>query len=151
MGRQITQLQVQLDHRKKVLELRRFDRLVQSEEFGDAWTVADDKEKVKAEILIRVELYVLLQKWIRQTLYDNFEKHTVRQLRELASRHHVPYYSRMLHEDLVRALNKKGVTDDVTGRITGHNATDSKNCRCASQANSAINKDAPSQNCHKCV
>lgn len=149
MGRQITQLQVQLDHHKKVLEFRRFDRLVQSEEFGDAWTVADKGEKINAEIIIRIKAYLLLQQWIRQMLYVNFEKHTVRQLRELASRHHIQYYSRMLHGDLVEALNKKGVADDVTTATIERDATDSEDCRCTRQTDPIINADASSQNCCK--
>lgn len=149
MGRQVTQLQVQLDHHKKVLEFRRFDRLVQSEEFGDAWTVADGEEKGKAMFLIQFEAYTSLQKWIRQMLYVNFEKHTVRQLRELASRHHIQYYSRMLHGDLVEALNKKGITDDVTTATVERDATDSEDCRCTRQTDPIINADASSQNCCK--
>ena len=114
-------IDIQIKHREKVLELRRLDRLIQSDEFSYIWCRVTQKEKDTASFFIWLGEYNHFKKWMQTQLDLGYKLYSVKDLRTLASKYHVPYYSRKAREELIEALTEKGILDGNTSEALGRN------------------------------
>ncbi len=105
-------IDIQIKHRERVLRLRRLDRLVQSDEFTFIWCRISDEEKQTVKLMINLVHYDILKHWMLKQLDLKFKMYSIRDLRALASKNHVGYYSRKTRAELIKALTEKGVLDD---------------------------------------
>ncbi len=116
-------IDIQIKHREKVLTLRRLDRLVQSDEFTYIWDEISSAEKLKVTRLIQEGQYVALKIWMLKQLDLGLELYNHKDLRMLASKHHIPYYSRKTRAELIKALTEKGILDGNANRPLSQNET----------------------------
>lgn len=104
MGLEVTD--VQKRSREMLLDARNMDRLVQSENFVDAWNKASGQQKV------RIEEYVWglwpneLKELIGEICLGEHRSLTVSRLRKLASGYKIKNYSRLSKEELIKELEK---------------------------------------------
>ena len=112
-------IDIQIQHRNKVLRLRRLDRLVQSDDFTFIWGHITAQEKQTVKLWINWVRYDTLKHWMSKQLDLKFKMYSIRDLRALASKNHVRYYSRKTRAELIRALTEKGVLDGDAGRPFG--------------------------------
>lgn len=115
MSAKQTALEFQIEIRRRTLNTRAINRLVQTEAFAEAWKVAtEDERKAMAAAINDCDIeYVRM--WIRKVNRKTLIDLTIRDLRGIASRHHIKNYSRMQKDDLVSALIEKGIETDVAG------------------------------------
>ena len=135
-------IDIQIKHREKVLRLRRLDRLVQSDEFTYIWSRIDTVEKEAASFLIWSEEYEHFKNWLQKQLDLKFESHSHRDLRALASKNHVPYYSRKTRAELIKALADKGVIDGNSNRPLNQDETLPSACGCEEGPSGSVNLKA---------
>ena len=133
-------IDIQIKHREKVLRLRRLDRLIQSEDFTFVWCRITDQEKLEATHLIHMGRYVALKIWLQKQLDLKLYSH--RDLRALASKNHVPYYSRKTRAELIKALADKGVIDGNTNRPLNKDETLPSACGCEEGPSGSVNLKA---------
>lgn len=112
MGEKLKGINVQIREHKRFLRLRNQNRLIQSMAFLDAWDLFNDVDKDIILDLIEKIDPLMIKRWIRNILYDDFENHTTIELRQLASKNHIKNYSRMTKEELIYTLIQKGIEDD---------------------------------------
>ncbi|MEE9548733.1 MAG: hypothetical protein V3V68_05195 [Nitrosomonadaceae bacterium] len=139
-------IDIQIKHREKVLKLRRLDRLIQSDEFTYIWRKINSTEKLKVRIIIEEGFYYNLKTWIQDRLDLGFKLYSIRDLRALASKHHVSYYSRKTRAELIKALVEKGVLDGNTGGTLGKDETIPSSCGCQEGSSGPINSEATLEN-----
>ncbi len=135
-------IDIQIKHREKVLRLRRLDRLVQSNDFTFIWSRITDREKLEVTHLINMGQYVALKIWILKQLGLGFESYSYRDLRALASKHHVRYYSRKTRAELIKALTDKGVLDGNTNGPFNQDETVPSCCGREKVPSGAVNQKA---------
>ena len=100
-------IEFQLLQHKKFLQQRAVDRIVQSALFSDVWDHASAIKRRTAKVHISSLSVYALHRW----LYDDFENHTVRELRQLASHNSVKNYCLMSKAELIQYFLEKGITD----------------------------------------
>ncbi len=122
----LSAVDIQFNHHKKTLELRKFDRVVQSSGFQDAYKIANQSDRWDVSAIIIEGRLFDLKHWIRRHLYNDFKNHSVAELRILASAHQIKYYSRLTKAELISKLIKKGLTD---GDSKGYAGNDYKSIR----------------------
>ena len=132
-------IDIQIKHREKVLRLRRLDRLVQSDEFTYIWQRITDKEKRTIELWINWGRYDTLKHWLLDHFNLGFEMYSYKDLRALASKNHVPYYSRKTRAELIKALADKGVIDGNSNRPLNQNETLPSACGCEEGPSGSVN------------
>jgi len=108
MGRQVKLQEIQDTQHRLALKHRNLDVILNSKLFELAWKKAELVDKKEVIELINNIKIDYIKKWIRTILFDIYG-YTIRELRELASQHHISNYSRMSKEDLITILNKKGI------------------------------------------
>ncbi len=100
----------QIAHHNALLKMRCQDRIIESEHFASAWDAADIKQQRACyQILRRLET-TELKMWIADVLFSDLSVQRVRILRQLASNHHIPNYSHLSKEELLKVLALKGIT-----------------------------------------
>ena len=134
-------IDIQITHRKKVLRLRRLDRLIQSEEFEHVWCRIGEEEKKIALRMIQSGQYNTFKHWLEAQFDLGFKMYSIRDLRTLASRYHVRYYSRKTRAELIKALTEKGVLDGNTGGPLGQDETTSSHCGCKKMSSGSLDQE----------
>lgn len=86
--------------RASTLRARAIERIVCSDEFGEAY----QKSQKGLDLIIKLGKPDDLRQWIREQLCNGIEDLPYGKLRELASANQIPRYSRMNKDELLRAL-----------------------------------------------
>ena len=115
MSAEQSALAFQIEIRRRTLDTRAINRLVQTEAFEKAWKAASHDERTKMASAINDVDLDFVRVWIRAVNRKTLIDLSIRDLRNLASRHHIKNYSRMQKEDLVSALIEKGIETDAAG------------------------------------
>jgi len=90
---------------------RSIERLITSNKFYDLYTFADEEGKQKIEELVeKGDLYGLKQ-YLKTLNVTSIEEMTIRELRALAQKYHVPNYSRLQKLEIIRKLKRLGVPE----------------------------------------
>lgn len=110
-----TALEFQIEIRRRTLDTRAINRLIQTEAFCEAWKVATEDERKAMAAAINDCDIDHVRSWIRKVNRKSMMDLGVRDLRDIASSHHVKNYSRMQKEELVSALIEKGIETDAEG------------------------------------
>jgi len=135
-------IDIQIKHREKVLRLRRLDRLIQSPEFTHVWCRIGHEEKKAASFLIWLEEYDHFKNWIQGQLDLGFELYSIRNLRDLASKHHIRYYSRKTRAELIEVLTEKGVLDGNIGESFSQDEATFDSCGRQKVASGSLDQEA---------
>lgn len=128
-------IDIQIKHRERVLLVRRMDRLIQSDDFAYIWNRITDKEKQTIKFTINLMHHDILKRWMQKQLDLGYESYSIRDLRMLASKHHVRYYSRKTRAVLIKVLTEKGVLNGNTGGSFDSNETIPSHCGCKKGSN----------------
>ena len=139
---------IKSEHHKETLNLRRLDRLVQSDDFNIAWERSTEKSHNCVLWHIKKRHYKIVKDWVFHYRYFNFQYFSIRDLRNLASKHHIPYYSRLSRPALISALVKKGVSDGIKEDYfdtIGHNAAATNYSRRPQEADPVEAREGPDQ------
>ncbi len=135
-------IDIQIKHRNKVLTLRRLDRLIQSDDFTFIWCRISHEEKKAASFLIWLEEYDHFKNWMSKQLDLKFKMYSIRDLRALASKYHIGYYSRKTRAELIKALTDKGVLDGNTNGPFNQDETVPSCCGCKKVPSEPVNQKA---------
>lgn len=119
-------LDFQLKHHKIFLKQRSIERIIQSPLFQVAWDQANKKKRKKVARYI----YHLDIRGLQFWLFDDFENHSVRELRQLASHNHILNYCQLSKAELISILLKKGIKDGRDRKIIKRNETISSGIKC---------------------
>lgn len=104
MGGEIIQITDSLN--RQLCSLRRTLTVVESELFSECYLASDIQEKEKADTLIKEHDSDGLRRWIRDHPTMSLKAMSIRQLRAIARRIGLPYYSRLSSLDLAQAIEK---------------------------------------------
>lgn len=99
-------LKLQNESRRLVLEYRNQDRIFQSEPFEEAWSKATSKQREEVTYRLLHPDINFIKQWIKEIMELGFNSLTVKELRRLASYYHIPRYSRLLKDQLIKELEK---------------------------------------------
>lgn len=102
-----------------LLQVRCQERVADSQDFEDAWALANEKQKQECIRAILDFKINGLKLWIETILQQDLWAWSFRQLRQLASSNHVTNYSRMSKAELVSALEKKGLGNGRSSELSG--------------------------------
>lgn len=109
---------LQIKHHFALLQLRCQDRIVRSDNFAEAWIIADvEQRRACYRLLRRLELEKL-KKWISTILFEDLSAQRITVLRRLASNHRIPNYCNMHKDELLEVLVLKGVSLGKSRGIT---------------------------------
>jgi hypothetical protein len=99
--------QMQLAVRRRTLDQRAIDRLIQTQNFREAWEQASQVQRSLLVQLISNSSIEEVREWFKSVYTKKIVDLSYRELRVLGQRARIPYYSRMQKEDLIAALLKK--------------------------------------------
>lgn len=97
--------QQQYNLRRKILNLRAAQRILESPDFERAYKKATAAQYAA----LNVEVPSSLKNWIAIVLDDPVELWSHRRLRRTASLWNIPNYSRMSKEELIKAIHDTGL------------------------------------------
>lgn len=103
----ITADDIKIVHHKKLLDLRNQERLINSEMFMVAWTKATKEQRKEVFRYFKRIQPDSIREWANLIYSGEYESLTARELRRIASRLHIPNYSRMWKEELIKAIKTK--------------------------------------------
>jgi hypothetical protein len=95
-------IQVRLRIHKQTLQARAFERIVNSQEFEDAF-----EPSPALDLILKSGDCNKLKKWIKDNTPITLETMSFRELRELAKQYRIPKWSRMDTYDLMEALDAR--------------------------------------------
>lgn len=105
-------IDIQIRHHRLLLNYRSQDRIVQSDDFLEAWSRADEiQRKYVLRILSNPKPYEA-KRWVAKMIKEGLDQYPIKILRQIASYHKIMNYSRMSRTQLLEALDKKGIADD---------------------------------------
>jgi len=94
--------------RRKTLDLRAINRLIQNPEFASVWNcTSHDKRNELITFIHKIDIESV-REWFEKTNLKNLSK---RELINLSRYYKIKNYSRMTKFDLRRELRKKGIND----------------------------------------
>lgn len=96
------------NHHQRFLNVRAFDRILESEEWYEAFESASDAEINKFTAILESNRVHELRAWIVDNLPKVFENMSYRQLREKCKTEHVYRWSRLGRDEMVEALKRAG-------------------------------------------
>lgn len=96
------------------LNLRAIHRLVQSSDFQEIWSKAWMDNRVIAEDLIARGDALGFRAWIKEQRIADYRDMSYRQLLELCKRYRIKNYSRLMKEDMIRALSERDAHDQTS-------------------------------------
>lgn len=99
--------EIQRGLRNKFLASRNLCRLVESEDFKEAFLKAPESERVKAQNFIDKLDRESLARWVKLQLIDVDQERTVKQLRERASELGIAYYNLLSKTELMAAIEQR--------------------------------------------
>lgn len=99
--------------RRKTLDLRAINRLIQSPEFPLLWNDASDEDRRKLLHSISRNEPEFVRQWFEEVQVIKLEDLSKRELINLSRYYQVKNYSRMTKFDLRRELRKKGINDEA--------------------------------------
>lgn len=91
-----------------VLDARKFQRLVLSDQFERAYKLATSKQLTHLSIILMSSNSSNLKAWIKAVLCNDLNVVTWATLREIASAAQIPYYSRLPRRKLIVELQERG-------------------------------------------
>lgn len=99
--------------RRKTLDLRAINRLIQNPEFASVWNCASqDKRNELISFIDKADINTV-RKWFEEVQAIKLEDLSKRELIDLSRYYQVKNYSRMTKFDLRRELRKKGINDEA--------------------------------------
>lgn len=98
-------IQIQMEVRRRKLDLRAIDRIVEVYSFRELWDTSTKEDREWLIEAIEECNVVAVRKWIRER---SLEDKTKQELVDLARYHGIQNYSRMLKHELVEALTSNG-------------------------------------------
>jgi len=90
----------------KASRFNAIERLLQSSRFETAWFGATPNQQNKVEPLIDHGRLEGLRQWVKEVMEDTYESMSYQELRKLASKRNIPYYSRMFKDELITKLEE---------------------------------------------
>jgi hypothetical protein len=97
---------IQMKVRRMTLDLRAINRLVQRNDFLLLWEKSDRDERESATQLIDDVNLEGLREWMNEARKRDLRDMTYRGLLALCQQAKVPNYSRMMKEDMIKALSE---------------------------------------------
>ncbi len=108
MGEQMTGANVQSIYRRRYLETRRQNYIIQTESFEAAWDAASKMEKTEIMFIFEgAPKPDHLRRWVVNIMFGHMT--TMDILKKIAKHHSVPHYSRMTKFELEDALLSRGI------------------------------------------
>lgn len=96
--------------RKRLLDLRRLERVVENRRFAAALDRANPEQiRHFDEVISKSEDAEEWRRWVDTVLYEPIEYMSYRALRELAKNNNIPRYSRLSRDELLEALLATGM------------------------------------------
>lgn len=127
-------------HRRLTLKSRQIERIISSALFEDLWGLATEKEQSQLHADVEALDLEAIREWVLPD--DACDRFTLRELRQLGSKHGVSYYSRMTKEQLVTELLEKGINvAKLTPRFIELDATAADSRRGSKEASEPEIKD----------
>ncbi|MFA5758545.1 MAG: Rho termination factor N-terminal domain-containing protein [Clostridia bacterium] len=103
----INPIDLQLFHHKKLLLVRRQDRVVQTEEFIFIWKKANVTERKEIVRLLKLVKPDRLIDYIDAKINENLVDRPIAELRSLASHYHIKNYSRKSRDQLAKEIKER--------------------------------------------
>ena len=122
----------QIKQHKIFLKQRSIDRIIQSDLFADTWDQVNKKKRRQA----LKHIYHLDIRKLQLWSYSDFENHSIRELRQIASHNHILNYCQLSKVELITILLEKGITDERDRKIIKRNETTLSCSRCSKISNS---------------
>ncbi len=97
---------IQSEYHNRVLILRAFERLLNSDAFENALQYATDGAKAFMWLILANNDLNGLRKWIIENTVESLEDWSHRRLRDFAKQENIPRYSRMDKEELITEIQK---------------------------------------------
>lgn len=97
-----------------MLNLRAINRLVQASDFRELWAKASEEDREVAESLISKSDALGFKEWLKEQRIDDYRDMSYRQLLDLCQRYHIKNYSRMMKEDMIKALSERDAHDQTS-------------------------------------
>lgn len=110
--------QIRDDCHRAALRALAIDRIVQTRDFAEAYKA--DPDGIDSAIKSPSKL----REWVKRRICDELELLPFAQLRNLAAAYHIPLYSRMNKEELIRSLHATSMVQRRKS-TTGHEAASS--------------------------
>lgn len=105
-----TAVEVRDNHHTLFLSYRAQNRIIHSEAFAEAWDLFDKEDKACVYRLFKNPDPVMLKRLLLRKLFGGLSQYPVKILRQIASYHQIINYGLMGRDELLEALDKKGVT-----------------------------------------
>lgn len=105
---QLPAVQIQIRHHRQTLDVRAQDRIIQTDLFSEAWTLATSKQREELLEYLDELNYLEVKNWISKIMIGTLDRCSMKILRELARYHRIPNYSRLTKVRLLDTLNAKG-------------------------------------------
>ena len=100
-------IDIQIRHHRILLNYRSQDRIIQSDDFCEAWNRADEiQRKCILKILNNPRPYEA-KRWVATMIKEGLDQYPIKILRQIASYHEVKNYSRLSRAQLLEILEKK--------------------------------------------
>ena len=97
---------IRIDVHKKFLKARNLSQAVKSRAFEELWSISSPQQQALARRFIEENNHVKLLQWIENHPIEQLGDMSFRDLRLLGQEYHVPYYSRLSHGELIKALKE---------------------------------------------
>lgn len=104
-------IDIQIRHHRLLLNYRAQDRIVQSNDFSEAWARADEQQRTNILRVLSNPRSYEAKRWVATMIKEGLDQYPIKILRQIASYHKIMNYSRMSRACLLESLNKKGVAD----------------------------------------
>ena len=123
---------IQIKQHKKFLKQRSVDRIIQTDLFSDTWDQANKKKRRQA----LKHIYYLDIRKLQLWTSDDFQNHSIRELRQIASHNHILNYCQLSKVELITILLKKGIKDGRDRETIKRNETNIISSKCSKVSNS---------------
>lgn len=104
---------IQVEIRRRTLDLRAIDRLIQNPEFPSLWNGASVEDRRKLLHSVNRNELEFVRQWFEEEQVIGLDDLSRRELVDLARFHRVKNYSRMTKERLLRELRRRDVNDET--------------------------------------
>jgi len=101
--------EIQRNFHSKMLEFRAVDSLLWTERFEDAYNRTTEQHRDMLVVILKSGRLEALRVWIKERLEGPLRYASYRRLRELGKRENIHRWSRLDRDELLAALEKKGL------------------------------------------
>lgn len=112
MTTRITALEARHRLRRRHLELRAMDRLLEGERFDEVMKSATDDQAKELEVILKSDDAARLKAWMKKAANKPIDEKSLRELHIIARDLSIPKYSRLTRAQLIKAIER---TTNATG------------------------------------